>query len=186
MTTTKCDNCNGEGIVGQGESPWLKQGHLEVCKKCTGTGKIEVPDEDETPVETPSNEDGLKEPDTTDQTDGGEKKEADTAPVDQDVSPVATDYFVMSASGHFYALKNKIEGTQDLKFYKLSDDGLAEDGTTNEAVLAALVNRLAILNEKFPSEFNDDAILHLQAAIGFLEARTADRVARGVEGKQEA
>jgi len=34
-----CTNCNGDGIVGSGDQPWLKQGHLVGCKACGGTGK---------------------------------------------------------------------------------------------------------------------------------------------------
>lgn len=37
---TLCTNCNGEGLVGQGDKPWLKQGKLETCTACKGTGKI--------------------------------------------------------------------------------------------------------------------------------------------------
>lgn len=40
MDNNKCSNCNGEGIVGSGEKPWLKEGHLHTCDVCKGTGKI--------------------------------------------------------------------------------------------------------------------------------------------------
>lgn len=35
-----CKNCTGEGIVGMGDQPWLRQGHLHTCEVCGGTGKI--------------------------------------------------------------------------------------------------------------------------------------------------
>lgn len=34
----KCENCVGEGLVGQGPEPWLRQGHIETCPVCLGTG----------------------------------------------------------------------------------------------------------------------------------------------------
>ena len=33
-----CDVCKGNGLIGQGDQPWLRQGTLEVCKTCSGTG----------------------------------------------------------------------------------------------------------------------------------------------------
>ena len=33
-----CPNCDGNGLVGQGPSPWLRQGHITTCPVCTGTG----------------------------------------------------------------------------------------------------------------------------------------------------
>jgi len=41
------------------------------------------------------------------------------------------------------------------------------------------------LNTKFPCQENKDAIGHLIAAIGCLEARTANRLARNVEGESK-
>ncbi|MES2216688.1 MAG: hypothetical protein V4481_05345 [Patescibacteria group bacterium] len=35
-----CQNCRGEGLVGAGDQPWLKQGPLGTCKPCSGSGKI--------------------------------------------------------------------------------------------------------------------------------------------------
>ena len=37
---TKCTNCNGEGIVGNGDKPWLKEGALSTCPVCKGTGTL--------------------------------------------------------------------------------------------------------------------------------------------------
>lgn len=56
------------------------------------------------------------------------------------------------------------------------------DGTTNEEVLAMLINRLQFLNNKFPCKENAVALTHLETALLWLEKRTADRKARGVEG----
>lgn len=56
------------------------------------------------------------------------------------------------------------------------------DGTTNEAVLDVLIDRLQFLNAKFPCRENAIALTHLETALLFLEKRTRDRVKRGVEG----
>jgi hypothetical protein len=58
----------------------------------------------------------------------------------------------------------------------------AHDGTTNEEVLAVLINRLEFLNAKFPCRDNSIAITHLEDALMRLNKRTADRKARLVEG----
>lgn len=60
------------------------------------------------------------------------------------------------------------------------------NGLTNEAVIAVVIHRLGVLNEKLPCEQNELAIGNLRTALAVLESRTADRVARGVEGKEEA
>lgn len=36
----KCTNCDGEGIVGGGEKPWLRLGALSTCGVCGGSGKV--------------------------------------------------------------------------------------------------------------------------------------------------
>ena len=54
--TTNCENCKGDGLVGAGEQPWLRQGRLERCTKCGGTGKVEDGAQDTAQVETPAGE----------------------------------------------------------------------------------------------------------------------------------
>lgn len=56
------------------------------------------------------------------------------------------------------------------------------DGTTNEDVLAVLIDRLNVLNAKFPCRENSVAITHIETALLWLNKRTADRKARNVEG----
>lgn len=65
-----CNNCLGDGVVGSGDQPWLKQGALRTCELCNGTGQINdapqviVPDPTQepapgpTPVDNPSFSDG--------------------------------------------------------------------------------------------------------------------------------
>ena len=57
------------------------------------------------------------------------------------------------------------------------------DGTTNEEVLKVLIDRVQYLNGKFPCRENAIVITKLEEALMWLNKRTAERVARGVEGK---
>jgi hypothetical protein len=60
------------------------------------------------------------------------------------------------------------------------------DGTTNEEVLRMLIDRMQFLQSKFPCRENALVITKLEESLMWLEKRTADRVARGVEGQQKA
>jgi hypothetical protein len=82
--------------------------------------------------------------------------------------------------------------THRLHFYEMRPDRTKIDGVTNEEVLRVLIHRLHYLNEawgnppgKFRCRENSLAITKLEEALMWLEKRTADRVARGVEGKME-
>ena len=55
------------------------------------------------------------------------------------------------------------------------------NGTTNEEVLAMLIDRLKNLYAKLPSQETADAIVNCEKALNSLNARTKDRLARGVE-----
>ena len=98
-------------------------------------------------------------------------------------------------AGHTYELsnfENKNEKGQVLQFIHKEpiEEGSAElktvsDGTTNEEVLEALINRMNFLNGKFPCRENSIVITHLETALLWLEKRTNDRIKRDVEGKNE-
>lgn len=60
------------------------------------------------------------------------------------------------------------------------------DGTTNEEVLRVLIDRMQGLQKKASCRENAIAITHLEEALMWLEKRTADRQARGVEGTPQA
>lgn len=60
-----------------------------------------------------------------------------------------------------------------------------ENGTTNEEVLAVLIDRMYFLNGKFPCKENSVAITHLETALLWLEKRTNDRKKRQVEGNNK-
>lgn len=55
------------------------------------------------------------------------------------------------------------------------------DGTTNEEVLRVLIDRLRGLGDKLPCRENSIAITKCEEALMWLDKRTADRKARGVE-----
>lgn len=96
--------------------------------------------------------------------------------------------------GHKYELanfENKEESGQILQFIHKEplQVGSAElktisDGTTNEEVLEALIDRISFLQSKFPCKENACCVTHLQEALMWLEKRTNDRIKRNVEGKQ--
>lgn len=60
------------------------------------------------------------------------------------------------------------------------------NGVTNEALLAILIHRTQVLNERFPCRENSIAITKMQEALMWFDKRTADREARGIEGKETA
>src|SRR5438034_527603 len=95
--------------------------------------------------------------------------------------------------GHYYDLDNFEEGVQEQRFIHKEPDidskvegalKTVSDGTTNEEVLACLIHRLNYLQNKFPCRENAIAITHIETALLWLNHRTANRKARGVEGKQ--
>ncbi|WP_299134602.1 hypothetical protein [uncultured Tenacibaculum sp.] len=96
--------------------------------------------------------------------------------------------------GHKYELEgfeNK-NNTQTIQFIEKTPVGdttelqTINDGTTNEAVLEVLIDRMNYLQGKFPCRENAIVITKLQESLMWLEKRTADRKKRNVEGKQLA
>lgn len=103
--------------------------------------------------------------------------------------------FTVVEEGHVYALhavEMGADSAQRLVFIKKEVDDATNtlttvhDGTTNEAVIEVLIDRLRFLDAKMPSEHNQVAIDRLHDALRALNLRTVDRQARGVEGTQEA
>jgi hypothetical protein len=100
-------------------------------------------------------------------------------------------------AGHKYELANfekKDEAGQVIQFIeKLPEGGVSgnplytvNDGTTNEEVIRMLLDRMNSLQAKFPCRENACAITKLDEALMWLEKRTRDRIARGVEGQHKA
>lgn len=75
---------------------------------------------------------------------------------------------------------------QEVSFYKLNEDGTSQDGTTLEEMLIVSIERLKGLNERFSCRENALAITKMQEALMWLNERTRERSARGVEGKHIA
>lgn len=103
--------------------------------------------------------------------------------------------FITITPGHKYILNNfekTDEVPQTLQFIEKQPDPedctghtmrTEHNGTTNEALLEVLIDRLNYLNKKFPSRENSIAIANIEQALMWLNKRTTDRVARNVEGK---
>jgi len=97
--------------------------------------------------------------------------------------------------GHEYVLdgfEEPVEGSQYLQFIDKAPSKsnphvliTVADGTTNEEVLAVLIDRMSYLQAEFPCRENAIVITNLEQALMWLEKRTADRQKRGVEGKHE-
>lgn len=60
------------------------------------------------------------------------------------------------------------------------------NGTTNEELLAVLIDRMQFLQSKFPCRENAIVITKLEESLMWLEKRTSDRKKRNVEGKHLA
>jgi hypothetical protein len=101
---------------------------------------------------------------------------------------------IVHKPGHLYELENfeqKDKPGQVVQFIEKVPGSVdstelitVSDGTTNEDVLAMSIHRLNVLNTAFPCRENSIAITYLETALLWLNKRTADRKARGVEGKQ--
>lgn len=91
--------------------------------------------------------------------------------------------------GHEYQLSShdgSLLGGGRLQFVDKTDPEDIKDGTTTEDVIDVVINRLNVLNNRFPCNENAAAIHHLQEARKMLDKRTEDRKKRQVEGKQLA
>lgn len=96
--------------------------------------------------------------------------------------------------GHKYALasfeggpEQTIQFIEKIKRLTENPDGVElvtiNDGTTNEEVLAVLIDRLNYLNGICPCRENAIVITKLEESLMWLNKRTADRKNRGVEGR---
>lgn len=91
--------------------------------------------------------------------------------------------------GFTYELPNVDGGSQTLQFIRKKEDSEQPgklvtmiNGVTNEVVILAVIDRVKFLDDKKHSDFNIEAVQHLEAALVALQNRTVDREARGVEG----
>lgn len=87
-----------------------------------------------------------------------------------------------NVDGHVYQIvAGPVQQELSFQLGPVGEAGI--NGTQNEHIIALLVHRLSVLNKAFPCRENSIAITHLETALLWLEKRTADRQARGVEGK---
>lgn len=90
------------------------------------------------------------------------------------------------------AHRYRLSGDQVLQFMKKERDPttgafeLTRHGTTNEELIEVLLDRLRTINAQVPCRENSLAITKLEEAAHWLEARTRNRQARGVEGTPAA
>lgn len=89
-----------------------------------------------------------------------------------------------NVEGHLYTL-NAGGNVQSLQFQLGTVPEVGHNGTTNEALIAAVIHRLKFLNGKFPCRENALAITKIEEAKMWLEERTRNRIERGVEGKHQ-
>lgn len=75
---------------------------------------------------------------------------------------------------------------QEVIFYKLNEDGSEVHGTTLEEMLRVSIEHLKELNDRFSCRENALAITKMQEALMWLNERTRERKARGVEGQHKA
>lgn len=91
--------------------------------------------------------------------------------------------------GHHYEVFNqglmKVEALLRIEFQNGPVKEVGVNGVQNEHLLAVLIHRTTILNERFPCDENMLAIRHMKLATNALQARTANRQARGVEGENK-
>jgi hypothetical protein len=92
-------------------------------------------------------------------------------------------------SGHEYDLATVENGpSEHVKFINKKPDAsgclrTVHDGTTNEEVLAMLIDRMNYLQGLCPCRENAIVITKLEESLMWLNKRTTDRKARGVEGQ---
>lgn len=86
-----------------------------------------------------------------------------------------------------YLLKdfNEDVPSQEISFYEMNEDGTKENGTTLEEMLRVSIERLKELNNRFGCRENSLAITKMEEALMWLNKRTEDRIARGVEGQHK-
>lgn len=100
---------------------------------------------------------------------------------------VATDEKGAGGAKHEYVVRKRGSNTEVMGSVKFQKGPILEDGVNgvhNEDLLAIVIHRLQCFSVgPFPSRENSLALTKCQEALMWLEARTANRKARGVEGK---
>ena len=84
--------------------------------------------------------------------------------------------------GHFYTIEKDGTVLGNITFQNGPVGEVGVNGITSEALLAIVIHRTKILNDMFPSSYNELALHSLCGALTAFEARTKDRIKRQVEG----
>lgn len=120
---------------------------------------------------------------------GHAKADLDPAAVELVMNGEQVEGVTAYARGNYYKISANAESADyvepfDIHLHFQDGPTVSEgvNGLTNEALLNVLIHRTKILDSQFPSEHNKQAIAALESALAALNARTADRLARGVEG----
>ena len=102
---------------------------------------------------------------------------------------------IVLTKGHKYVARNfeNAANGQTIQFIEKSQAVAGDtttlqtvnDGTTNEELLKILIDRLNYLQAKFPCRENAIVITKLEESLMWLNKRTEDRAARGVEGSNQ-
>ena len=91
------------------------------------------------------------------------------------------------SSTNVYELKDFIgNNSQIIAFYEKNEDGTEKYGTTLEEMLKVSIGRLNDLQSRFGCRENAIAITKMEEALMWLNKRTENRIARGVEGQHVA
>lgn len=122
---------------------------------------------------------------------GYANRKLESQEIDRVVNGEVVEDITEYAHGHYYKISANPE-TQNAKDFEISlhfqDGPIPEhgvNGVTSEELLKVLIHRTKTLDEKFPSEFNKQAIIYMESALEEFNKRTAERRARGVEGTLE-
>lgn len=90
-------------------------------------------------------------------------------------------------ANHSYAIGHRGEQITAFKFQKGPIAEAGVNGVSNEALLAIVIDRLeGFQRGDFQSNYNERALMNARWALEALQARTKDRLARGVEGSRQA
>lgn len=102
------------------------------------------------------------------------------------VNAISTTGAGVAVDGHLYVAVAGTAPPTEIAFQLGPVKEVGVNGLQNEQLIAVLVHRLGVLNKAFPCRENSIAITKLEEARLWLEKRTADRKARGVEGTNQA
>lgn len=103
---------------------------------------------------------------------------------------IEADDLGAGCASHVYAIRwdsGTTGGASEVRFQNgpIAESGV--NGVTNEALLAVVIDRLRCFQSgPFSCRENALALTKLEEAMHWLNARTAERMARGVEGKSAA